>query len=470
MSLLCYDISSSGITGALLTTGLEPVQLREVHWTPAPTLDVQDATARFTQLTRELTESSTSDPVAAISIGSFLHSFVLLDNAGQPLTNVFTWLDSQGNDGVEYLRSQLGDAFHARTGCHYHPMFPVFKLAAFHLNGKLLSQAARIVSIKSFFVHLLTGIWVEDDGMASATGLFNVLTGRWDSEIVNLVGVRENLLASVQSRTLIIGRVTAQAARELSLPQNAAVVNGSGDGFLANVGSACEAAEKMSVTLGTSGVARQTLSNAVLNSSSGTFCYRAELGVYLLGCAGSNGGNVLDWGRSIFGSLDGVGDDVPIFIPLLHGERSPDWNPRLTATWHGLKAKHKAADLSRSILEGVIFNLAYFVEIIQNTSRQKVSDVVLSGNGFRDPLAAPILATVVDAPVWMPSHAGLASLRGAGICALRGLGLQVPQLQTIEVTPLEKGEVRDRYRQYRFLRSNVRSPSGDVGKPSAEPL
>src|SRR5207244_6661033 len=160
--------------------------------------------------------------------------------------------------------------------------------------------------------------------------------------------------------------------------------------------------------------------------------------VYLLGCAGSNGGNVLDWGRSIFDKSKDAGTaaDLPIFIPLLHGERSPDWNPRLTGSWHGLMAMHTAADLSRSILEGVVFNLAHFVEIVQNTSGMKASGVVLSGNGFLDPFAAPILATIVDTAVWMPLRPGLASLRGSGICALRALGAPVSPLNSKVVPPL----------------------------------
>src|SRR6516165_11186951 len=46
------------------------------------------------------------------------------------------------------------------------------------------------------------------------------------------------------------------------------------------------------------------------------------------------------------------------------------------------------------------------------------SDIVLSGNGFLHPLAAPILAAIVDADVWISRQPGVASLRGSGICAL----------------------------------------------------
>lgn len=210
------------------------------------------------------------------------------------------------------------------------------------------------------------------------------------------------------------------------------------------------------MTLGTSAVARQTLGQRVLNSSSGTFCYKAAEDVYLLGCAGSNGGNVLDWGRSIFGNLKhaGSGTDVPIFIPLLHGERSPDWNPKLTGSWHGLKDRHTAADLSRSILEGVVFNLAHFVDIVQTTSGIRPSGVVLSGNGFLEPIAAPMLAGIIDAAVWVPVHPGLASLRGSGICALRAQGAEMPPLKTNTVMPLEDPKISERYARYRTLRAH----------------
>jgi gluconokinase len=458
MTILCFDISSGGISAALLDSGLEPVRLVEGRWTPAATLALDTVTGQFKQLIADLKVASVTDPIAAVSIGSLMHNLVLLDSGSLPLTPVFTWLDSRGEEGVQYVQARMAERFHARTGCRYHPMFPVFKLAALHLsNSTLPAAAARAVSVKSFLLHALTNLWVEDDGMASASGLYNILDGSWDSELLNLIGMSETQLPAVHGRTDIIGRITVEAAREFGLPENVAIINGSGDGFLANIGSDCETPARLSVTLGTSAVARQTLSRAILNSSSGTFCYRAAADVYLLGCAGSNGGNVLDWGRSIFGAakdLD-LSVDPPVFIPLLHGERSPDWNPQLTGSWHGLTARHSAADLSRSILEGVVFNLAHFVDIVQNSSGIKPSDIVLSGNGFLHPLAAPLLAAVVDAAVWLPAQPGLASLRGSGVCALRALSAPIPSLQAREIAPLEDPKIHDRYRQYRSLRQRA---------------
>jgi sugar (pentulose or hexulose) kinase len=183
----------------------------------------------------------------------------------------------------------------------------------------------------------------------------------------------------------------------------------------------------------------------------------ADQDAYLLGCAGSNGGNVLDWGRSVLGTLKNAEDstDPPVFIPLLHGERSPEWNANLTGSWHRLTARHTGADLSRSIVEGVIFNLAHFVEIVQNTSGMAASSLILSGNGFLLPIAAPLLTAVAGIPVLLPQEPGLMSLRGAAVCALRALGSVVPPLKARQIEPLNDPKILQRYAEYRRFRDNL---------------
>jgi len=114
--------------------------------------------------------------------------------------------------------------------------------------------------------------------------------------------------------------------------------------------------------------------------------------------------------------------------------------------------RHTAADLWTSILEGVMFNLAHYVEIVQRTSGKTATDLVLSGNGFLDQKAAPILANVVRLATWTPTTPGLASLRGAGICALRALGEPTPGPSVDRVSPLTDARLLHRYRDYRRLR------------------
>src|SRR5436853_2739474 len=148
MSLLCFDISSGGISAAVLDSRLEPIRVVEGRWEPAAKLALDTITAQFKHLIAELNVASVTDPIAAVSIGCFMHSFVLLNSDSLPLTPVSTWLDSRGEDGLQYLQARMGGRFHARTGCRYHPMFPVFKLAALHLSSSsLLAKKVRVVSV-----------------------------------------------------------------------------------------------------------------------------------------------------------------------------------------------------------------------------------------------------------------------------------------------------------------------------------
>jgi gluconokinase len=466
MNLLCFDMSSGGISAALLNAQLDAVRVKELAWgglapdeRGAATLALEGIMDRFKACIGGL-NLTRGEPVDVICIGTFLHNFVMLDQADQPLTPLFTWLDRRGDSGLEYVRSRVGRRFHEITGCRYHPMFPVFKVAAMHLSDAgCVARAKRVASAKAVLINRLTGVWVEDHGIASASGLFNIRRSQWDAELLNIVGLNPTQLPSVAGRSDVVGRVSAEAASRFGLKAGTPVIAGSGDGFLANMGSDCEGSARIAVSLGTSAVARQTVRLPVLDVDGGTFCYRADEDTYLLGCAGSNGGNVLDWGRRIFGDGDESesesGGEPPIFIPLLHGERSPEWNPHLTGSWHGLTARHSAADLARSILEGVVFNLAHFIEIVQQASGEKATDLVLSGNGFLHPLAAPILAAVTGMSASMPAEPGQASLRGAGICALRALAQPVPALDVDRVSPLEDPKVLERYTRYRELRADL---------------
>jgi gluconokinase len=460
MTAVCFDISSGGVSGAIFDAQAEIVRRVESRWhfasdkTGAATLSAETIVDRFKIVLQDLVVPAS---VETIAIGCLMHNCVLLDVNDQPLTPVFTWLDQRGDDGVTYVRRHLGEAFHERTGCRYHPMFPIFKLASLYVrDSALIARAERVVSAKAFLIHRLTGSWVEDYGMASSSGLFNLHANNWDTTLLQLIGLTAQQFPTVKRRTHVAGRITRAAAGQFRLCEGMTVITGSGDGFLASLGSDCENPSRAAVTLGTSGVARQTLSRPVLNLSAGTFCYKADENEFLIGCASNNGGNVLDWARSIFGEPQTASaDDLPVFIPLLHGERSPEWDPTLTAFFRDVRAHHGAAQLAQSVLEGVVFNLSWFVEILQNTSGHRVSEIVLSGNGFLAPNAPRILASVAGVPILMPADPGAASLRGAAVCAFQALGHQLRPLKLEHVSPLDDPHLTMRYQRYKELRRQI---------------
>ena len=193
MNILCFDISSSGISAALFNSNLEVTRSAKARWNlendPDGTAVLPAGTIvdHFKTAIRQL-RLTAGEHIDAICVDTFMHNCVLLDAADNPLTPVFTWLDHPGADGVEFIRARMGDSFHERTGCLFHAMFPVFKLASMRLaHDVALSRTRRIVSIKSFIVHQLTGVWTDDHGLASSSGLFNMQSSTWDSQILDLL-------------------------------------------------------------------------------------------------------------------------------------------------------------------------------------------------------------------------------------------------------------------------------------------
>src|SRR5262245_10055628 len=241
MTVVCFDISSGGVSAAIFDASGNILRSVESRWnfasdhTGAATLSIPMILDRFKIVLQDL---KVPESVETIAIGCFMHNCVLLDDEDQPLTPVFTWLDQRGSEGVQYIRSRVGDAFYERTGCRYHPMFPVFKLASLHVrDSALMARAKRVVSIKAFLIHRLTHLWIEDYGLASSSGLFDLNANDWDTTLLSLVGLTPRQLPAVVRRTDTVGRVTREAAVEFGLREGMAVIAGSGDGFLASLGS-----------------------------------------------------------------------------------------------------------------------------------------------------------------------------------------------------------------------------------------
>jgi sugar (pentulose or hexulose) kinase len=146
----------------------------------------------------------------------------------------------------------------------------------------------------------------------------------------------------------------------------------------------------------------------------------------------------------------------------LKGERSLEWKPELRPVWHGRRPDHTPVELHRSVMEGVLFNLAQYVEVIEKSSGVRANQIVLSGNGFLDPAVAPVLTTLVSRDTLQPASSGLGTLRGAAVCAWRALGYDAtPEVERLlndaaHIEPVRipgLDERFDRFKQMRQLNS-----------------
>ncbi|MEA2664174.1 MAG: gluconokinase, partial [Candidatus Eremiobacteraeota bacterium] len=145
--------------------------------TPHPDFVEQDADLVYLATTRVLHRVLADvrlrgNEIVAIGFSAAMHGVLCVDESGEPLSRVITWMDRRAHEVADRWRADgSGSALYAATGAPMHPMLPVAKLRwlAEH-EPELFARTRRFVSLKELIVYRWTGEWLVDHGIASATG------------------------------------------------------------------------------------------------------------------------------------------------------------------------------------------------------------------------------------------------------------------------------------------------------------
>jgi gluconokinase len=370
----------------------------------------------------------------ALGSSCFMHSLLLLDERDRPLAPVLLWQDRRAAAQAEQLARRLDEeAVHARTGCALHPSFWPAKLAWLRAERpELLGRARRVVSFGDYLFLALTGELRTTLSTASGTGLLDLRARRWDAELLEELGVGEELLPPID-------------------PEPAGVTHPPlADGVCSNLGAGCTTRDRAALNIGTSGALR-VVHEGDPEPRPGLFCYLVDERHVVEGGAVSDGGNLYAWLRRTL-RLEDVEPRPPdghglTFLPLLGGERSPGWNPRATGAVAGLTFDADAVDLLQAGREGVAYRLAETADLLP-----EVREVVATGHAL---LASPewiqVFADVLGRPV-TASAVAEGSARGAAVHVRERLGVEP------EAAPLGRLHEPDRERTelYRAARERRR--------------
>jgi xylulokinase len=306
----------------------------------------------------------------------------------------------------------------------------------------------KIVNPKDYINFLLTGELATDASDASGTGLSDVEHGRWSSELLDILGLSENLFANAYQSTEIIGTITKKAAELTGLPVGLPVVAGGGDAVLSAVGMGLEEAGQLAVTLGTSGVVARHVPAFFENRGAKLQFSRACLpGLFhVMGVTLSAAGSY-QWLEGLLGdprlasrgaryrALDEAASQSPpgangvLFLPYLSGERCPVNDAGATGCFLGLRGQATKGDLARAVLEGVAFSLRQAYDLMSATpdlsglATGPAKRLTLACGGAVSPLWRQIFADVFALPVVTLEAGDEGSGFGAAILAGLGAGV-----------------------------------------------
>jgi gluconokinase len=378
------------------------------------------------------------DDVAAIGFSAAMHGLLCVDDAGEPASRVLTWMDRRSHGIADAWRAD-GTAMelYTCTGAPMHPMLPIAKVRWLATNdANLFRRTSRFVGLKELFVHRWTGEWLIDWGIAGATGLFDFASHTWSDRALNLAGIDASRLSTPAPPSTSRTHIRPAIADELGLGERTAVVLGSSDGALANVGTGAGPGD-VAVTLGTSGAVRTLGAAPVLDAAGRTFCYPAGDATFVVGGPTSSAGASLDW---IFALLvDDVakdqrfaravklaaeiaaGADGCTVLPFLAGERAPYWNSSLRGSFEGLDLAHDRRTILRASIEGVVFGVFAVYEIVR-ASTGDANRLLLSGGLTKSPFVRSMIADIFGIDAVQP-HEEEASAFGAALLAAQSTGL-----------------------------------------------
>ncbi|HOX55603.1 MAG TPA: glycerol kinase GlpK [Candidatus Paceibacterota bacterium] len=379
----------------------------------------------------------TAADLAAIGITNQRETTVIWDRrSGEPIHNAIVWQDRRTAGFCDELkRAGHGDLITRKTGLVIDAYFSGSKIRWLldHVPGaRARAEGGELAfgTIDTWLLWKVTGgaLHLTDPSNASRTLLFNLHTGAWDDELLRLLDVPRALLPEVRSSSEVYGETAT------SLFGGAVPVAGiAGDQQAALFGQNCFTRGLAKNTYGTGCfmlmntgpqpvASRHQLLTTVAWKTGGQTNFALEGSVFI-------GGAVVQWLRDGLGLIKSSADvealaaSVPdcggvYLVPAFAGLGAPHWDQYARGTITGLTRGTTAGHIARAALEGIAFQVADVLEVMQEDSGFPVRELRVDGGASANNLLLQFQADLLQVPVTRPKVAETTALGAAGLAGL----------------------------------------------------
>jgi glycerol kinase len=327
--------------------------------------------------------------IVAIGITNQRETTLLWDRAsGRAVHRAIVWQDRRTADSCARLKAAGHEGlFAARTGLVLDPYFSGTKLAWLlnHAPG-IAERAARgelaFGTVDTYLLWRLTGgkVHATDATNASRTLLFDIHHGRWDEELLNILGVPHSVLPQVMDCSAAFG-VTDPELFGAAIP----ICGIAGDQQAALVGQACFAPGMLKATYGTGCFALLNTGNTPVASQhkllttiayqlGGKRQYALEGSIFVAGAAVQwlrDGLHVVQSAEQTGGlARDADPTQEVILVPAFVGLGAPYWRPDVRGALFGLTRATGPRELAQAALESVCFQTADLLDAMKADWRE----------------------------------------------------------------------------------------------------
>ena len=383
--------------------------------------------------------------IAALGITNQRETTIVWNKrTGIPIHNAIVWQDRRTETYCAQLREQeYASIIRQKTGLILDPYFSASKLKWLldHIPGAR-QQAERgelaFGTVDTWLAWQLSEgrCHVTDVSNASRTMLFNIHSGEWDSDLLDLFSIPRAMLPEVHPSSHRFG--------ETSLFGDTITIAGmAGDQQSALFGQACFQPGMAKNTYGTgcfmllhTGEHCASSSNGLLSTSACQTDAQATKSMqYALEGSVFIGGAVVQWLRDGLKAIqhsnevEQLATNVPdsggvIFVPAFTGLGAPYWDAAAKGAILGLTRGSSSAHIARAALESIAFQSTVLLQAMNRDAATPITELRVDGGASNNDLLLQFQADLLGIPVIRPKITETTAL---GAAYLAGLAVGVYQ-------------------------------------------
>ncbi len=359
------------------------------------------------------------EEIYGIGITNQRETVVMWDRkTGKPVANAIVWQCRRTAEACEKLKKEgLVDFIRERTGLVVDAYFSATKIAwlleHYPETQDLIKEGRLCVgTIDTFLIWNLTKgeSFVTDATNASRTMLFNIFTGDWDDELLELFHIPREILPRVVSSSEIVGYTRLLGA---SVP----VCGIAGDQQAALFGQACFRKGSAKNTYGTGCFILMNVGDEPVLSENNLITTVAwKIGdkmTYALEGSIFNAGSTIQWARDEMKLIKNAaesekfatkvsGTDGVYVVPAFTGMGAPYWNMEARGTIVGITRGTNRYHVVRACLEAMAYSTRDILLEMQKdcgfTLAQLKCDGGASNNNFLMQFQSDILDCEINRP------------------------------------------------------------------------